>query len=256
MSIGFCVYDLTIDVDSALLAFAQIVDYLGLSDERVLVDAPDRSPRTRMPLDRLGSLDSLFSRLKEFSFEVVSGEPLEATLHNAAPYVSYSRIVSRDSMTIFSPQQTKLRDFAERFMGEVPGKYGFGMDWDRPGSFYGYCHGFDDFRSMGGKVYGTSDAGRWGRLYLQQYSTVFDEPLIRDIYPVNLVTNAQLDRETREGTVRDLILNHRDWGGITQLADNWFLWCVLPGEIDNVRGAFESRGLLKNNVSGFFRQTS
>jgi hypothetical protein len=246
MSLAFCIYDLTIDVDGALKVFAQTVDYLGLSNERVDVTAPERSPSTRMPLGLLGSVNALFSGMKEFSFDVISGEPLAAQLHNAAPYVDYRRVVGRDSLTVFSPQQADLKDFAERFIGGVPGKYGFGMDWNRPGSFAGYAHGFGDYESRGRKLLGPSDAGRWGQLYLQRRSTVFAQPIIRDIYPVNLLTNAQLDRETREGTVRDLILAHEHWGGIARLADNWFMWCVPAGEIGDVRGAFESRGLLTN----------
>jgi len=83
---------------------------------------------------------------------------------------------------------------------------------------------------------------------------MFDHGLIRDIYPVNLFTNTQLDRPTRGGRVRDLILGHKEWGKITKLADNWFLWRVPPGEVDNARDAFEARNLLQNNVSGFYRQ--
>ncbi|HEX4158049.1 MAG TPA: hypothetical protein VHY79_06210 [Rhizomicrobium sp.] len=54
--------------------------------------------------------------------------------------------------------------------------------------------------------------------------------------------------------MRDLVREHKEWGKITELADNWFLWCVPPGEIDAARDAFESRNLLQNNPSGFFRQ--
>jgi len=128
MSLGFCVYSLTVDVEPALKAFAQIVDRLGLSNERVEVKAPEHSPRTRMPLDRLGSINSLFSDIKQFCFEVISGEPIAATLENAAPYVCYMRTLSRDSLTFFSPLQLNLQNFAERLLDGVPGKYGFGMD--------------------------------------------------------------------------------------------------------------------------------
>jgi hypothetical protein len=248
MSLAFCVYDLTVDVDGALNVFAKIVDHLGLSEERVIVEGPKHSSPTRMPIDRFGPVNSLFSGMRQFSFAVYSGEPLEATLHNAAPYVEYSRVVSHDSLTVFSPQQVDLRDFAERFMGGVPGKYGFGMDWNRPGSFAGYAYGIEDFESTGGDFFGTSDAGRWGNLYLPNMSRLFDRPIIRDIYPVNLLTNAQLDRETRDGTVRDLILGHKDWGEVAPLADNWFLWWVPSREIDAVREDFQSRGLLENRV--------
>ena len=243
MSLAFCVYDLTIGVEGALNAFAQIVDYLGLSNERVWVKGQKSRPR-RLRIDRLEPVDPLFSGMSAFSFAAISGEPLEATLHNAAPYVDYMRVVGRDSLTVFSPQLADLREFAESFIGGVPGKYGFGMDWSRPGSFSGYAHGIGDFEATGGDLLGTSDAGRWGNLYLPERSTLFDKPIIRDIYPVNLLTTAHLDRETHDGTVWDLIHGHKDWGDVTPLADNWFMWWVPSSAIDSVREAFRSRGLL------------
>jgi hypothetical protein len=253
MSLAFCVYDLIIDVDGALDTFARIVDFLGLSGKRVRVRAEKkRLPRIR--LDQLESLNQLFSEVKSFSFEVVSGEPLETTLHNEGQYVSYTRVVERDTLMVFSPERTDFFDFAERFMGGAPGKYGFGMNWTKPGSFYGYCKGFEDFRSMGNKIDGESDAGRWGELFLPWRSTLFERPIIRDIYPVNLLTNAHLDRKADDGTVRDLIGGHKEWGGITKLVDDWFMWCVPASEIDAARDAFESRGLLKNNREGFLHQ--
>jgi hypothetical protein len=253
MPLAFCVYHLTLDVENALQTFAQIAVYLGLSNERVRVSA-EHSPSTRMALDRLRSATSLFSGLKSFSLEAAAGKPNEATMYNAAPYISYIGGARPGSMTVFSPQQADLRNFAERFLTDVPGKYGFGIDWNRPGSFCGYANGFNDLRATGGNLRGNSDAGRWGTLYLQKHATVFDQPLIRDIYPVNLLTTAHLDREAGDGTVRDLIREHRAWGKITRLADNWFLWSVPSGEIDAARDAFESRNLLQNNPSGFFRQ--
>lgn len=245
MSLAFCIYDLTTDVDATLHAFARIVDGLGLSNERIRVRGPKVRPR-RLRLDRLQPVDPLFSGMKQFSFEAFGGEPLEATLHNAAQYVMYKRLVGCDSLIAYSPQQADLRDFAERFLGDVPGKYGFGMDWNRPGSFEGYAYGFEDLQSRGGNFFGQSDAGRWGSLYMPVFDTLFDQPIIRDIYPVNLLTNAQLDLVTHEGTVRDLISAHENWGGVTQLADNWFMWCVPSSEIEGVREIFQSRGLLKN----------
>ncbi|HEY3639295.1 MAG TPA: hypothetical protein VGK90_14195 [Rhizomicrobium sp.] len=252
MALAFCVYHLTADVEAALQTFAQIVDYLGLSGERVRVKA-EHSPGTRMALDRLGSANSLFSGMKKFIFEVASGNSLKATHNNAAPYIIYQRTAELDTMTIFSPQHTDLRSFAETFLGGVPGKYGFGIDWNMPGSFFGYAQGFEDLRSTGGDLMGESDAGGWGQFYLQNYTTAFNEPIIRDIYPVNLLTTAHLDREAGDVTVRDLISEHKEWGKITKLADNWFLWCVPSGEIDAARDAFQSRELLKNNPSGFFQ---
>lgn len=44
MSLAFSVYNLTIDVDGALHAFAQIVDHLGLSNERVRVTGKNVRP--------------------------------------------------------------------------------------------------------------------------------------------------------------------------------------------------------------------
>jgi hypothetical protein len=247
MSLAFRVYDLTVDVEGALNAFAQIVDHLGLSKERVLVDGPASERRTQLPIDRLGSINSLFTGMSEFTFSVTSGEPLAATLENAAPYVCYLRAANHDSITVFSPRQADLRDFAERFMGGVPGKYGFGMDWTRPGSFCGYAIGFDDFNSLGGNLLGESEAGRWGGIYLYGEPTLlFDRGYFRDIYPVNLLTTAHLNRETRDGTVRDLILGHKNWGEVTPLAANWFLWWVPSSEIDNAREGFRSRGLIEN----------
>ncbi len=149
-------------------------------------------------------------------------------------------------MTVYSPQHADLRDFAERFIRDVPGKYGFGMDWSGPGCFWGYAHGFDDFKSTGGDLLGESAAGRWGVLYLQSESNLFDQARLRGIYPVNLVTTAYLNRETPDGTLRDLILGHEDWGEISSLADNWFMWCVPWSEVGKVRREFELRGLLEN----------
>jgi hypothetical protein len=254
MSLGFRIYHIVVDVDAALHAFVRIVDRLGLSGERVVVEAPKHIRRKRAAIDRLDSFNTLFSGLDAFSFESISSLSVDPVASNDAPHVTYRRGHGRDQMTIFSPEQANLCDFAKRFLCDIPGKYGFGMDWNRPGSFYGYTAGIEDFESAGRTFFGTSDAGRWGTLYLQNYSTVFDEPLIRDIYPVNLLTTAHLDREAGDGTVRDLILAHREWGGINKLADDWFLWCVPAGEIDAARDAFEARGLLKNNPAGFFRQ--
>jgi hypothetical protein len=151
---------------------------------------------------------------------------------------------NRDSMTVFSRQQANLRDFAIRFLRDLPAKYGFGIDWNRPGSFFGFSHGFDDFKSVGGNPLGTSEAGRWGVLYLQS-EPFFHRGYFRDVYPVNLLTTAHLNRETREDTVRDLVLGHKNWGQVTPLVDNWFMWCVPLHEIDKVRREFESRGLLE-----------
>lgn len=253
MSLAFSIYHLTVDVDDALQTFAQIADYLGLSDERVRVHA-EHSPTTRMPLARLVSVNSLFSGMTRFTIAVSSGDPIKATYYNAAPYINYIRTANLASMTIFSHQPADLQTFAERFLSGLPGKYGFGLNWNRPGSYFGYSQGFEDLRATGGNLTGTSDAGRWGTLFLQKYSTVFDQPLIRDIYPVNLLTTAHLDRDAGDGTVQDLIRQHKEWGKIARLADNWFLWCVPAGEIDVARDVFESRGLLKNNPSGFYRQ--
>jgi hypothetical protein len=254
MSLGFCIYHMVVDVDTALNAFVKIVDRLGLSGERVVVEAPKRIRRKRMAIDRLESFNSIFSELDAFSFESISSLSPDAVASNDAPHVTYRRGTGLDQMMIFSPEQADLCNFAKQFLRDIPGKYGFGMDWNRPGSFFGYTAGIDDFESLGRRFFGISDAGRWGTLYLQNYSTVFDEPIIRDIYPVNLLTTAHLDREACDGTVRDLVREHKEWGEITKLAEDWFLWCVPASEIDAARNAFESRGLLKNNPSGFFRQ--
>jgi hypothetical protein len=254
MSLGFRIYHLLVEVDVALHAFVQIADHLGLSGERVVVEAPKHIRRKRSHMDRLGSFNSLFSGLNAFSFEAISGGRLEDSGSNVVSHVTYLRAAGLDTMTIFTPEQEDLCDFAKRFLRDIPGKYGFGMDWNRPGSFYGYTAGIEDTASAGGIINGTSDAGRWGELYLQNYSTVFDKPLIRDIYPVNLLTNAHLDRDVGGGTVRALISGHAEWGQVTELADNWFMWCVPPNEIENARDAFEARNLLLNNPSGFFRQ--
>jgi len=253
MALAFCVYHLTADVETALQTFAQIADFIGLSGEPVQISS-EHTPSRRMALDRLGSVNSQFSGLKSFSLEVSSGDSIKATQLNAAPYIICVWGAHRGTMTVFSPQQTGLGNFAQRFLCSAPGKYGFGIDWTGPGSFCGYANGFGDLRASGGSLTGTSDAGRWGQLYLWNYSTIFDEPLIRDIYPVNLLTEAHLEREAGDGTVRDLIREHKEWGGMTKLADDWFLWCVPAGEIDAARDAFEARGLLRNNPSGFFRQ--
>jgi hypothetical protein len=246
MSLGFCVYDLTIGIEDALNAFTRIADHLGLSNERVLVGAQGNTWLKPLPLGRLDKIDSLLSGLEEFSFSITTGDPYTAILSNSERYLSYARGGNGDRITVFSPQHGDLRDFAERFMRDVPGKYGFGMDWRGPGCFCGYAYGFEDSKSTGGDPFGESAAGRWGVLYLQSESNLFDQARLRGIYPVNLLTTTYLNRETRDGTVRDMILRHKDWGGITPLAENWFMWWVPLSEVEKVRREFESNGLLEN----------
>jgi hypothetical protein len=247
MSAAICVYDLTIGVEATLDAFTQIAHHLGLSAERVLINAQGHKWLRRMPIGRSDSIDSFFSELNDFGFTATPGDDIDAVnaamLLNCASYVSYTRAANRDSLTVFSQQLGEQRDFCERFIRGVPAKYGFGMDWNKPGSFFGYSHGFDDFNSVGGNLLGESDAGRWGVQYLQS-DPFFDKGYFRDIYPVNLLTVAHLNRETGDGAVRDLILGNKDWGEVTPLADDWFMWWVPLDEIEKVRSDFKSRRLL------------
>lgn len=191
-------------------------------------------------------MGELFSGMYEYSFDVASGDRNAAALKNCAPYVSYLRAADRDSIIVFSPRQSDLQDFAGRFLRDTPGKYGFGMDWNRPGSFFAYVYGFGDTLSRARTLLDGPEPPGWGELYLQSEPTLFDEGLFRAIYPVNLLTTAHLTRETGSGTAQELILSRADWGGITQLADDWFLWCVPLSEIDYARREFESRGLIQN----------
>ncbi|MGD0193185.1 MAG: hypothetical protein ABSD74_20815 [Rhizomicrobium sp.] len=245
MSLAFCVYNLAIEVVGALNVFTQIADHLGLADQRVMVGALERKWSRRLPLDLSDSTNSLFSAMDNFAFTIAFGDQNAAMLRNSAAYVSYMRLAGRDSMSLFSPQQADLRDFAERFMPGLPAKYGFGTDWSRPGSFCGYVHGFEDSRSLGGDHLGQSQAGRWGELFDSE-PAFFDQGRFRDVYSVNLLTSAHLNHKTRDGTVRDLILEHADWGVIRPLADNWFMWWVPPEGIEQARSEFLSRGLLEN----------
>ncbi len=250
MSLAFCAYNLTAGVGNALDAFTRIADHLDLSNERVVVQAGTRRWSRRFPLGRLDVLASIFSGTDDFSFTATRGDDINALnaamYSNSASYVSYIRTPNRDSMTVYSRQQGDVRDLAERLMCRVPAKYGFGMAWSGSGSFFGYAHGFGDAGSRTGNLLGESETGRWGVVYLQSDPGLFDHGLFRSVYPVNLLTTAHLNRETRGGTVHDLILAHGNWGGITQLADNWFMWWVPLSEINSVREEFAARGLLED----------
>jgi hypothetical protein len=243
MSLAFCAYELEIGVEDIIDSFIRIAGHLGLSDKQVAVRNTEEDQWWEVTLDQLDQAKPHFVGETNYALDLAGGDLNKAQLRNSASYVSYLRTPFGDSMAVLSRQPEDLGKFAEGFMLGLPAKYGFGLDWSRLSSFLGYVHGLEDIHSLGGFL-GESEVGRWGKLQKSE-PAFFQQGRFRDIYPVNLLTNAHLDRETPDGTVRDLILEHKNWGGITPLAANWFMWQVPSDEIGDVKIRFEAKGLLE-----------
>jgi hypothetical protein len=247
MSLAVCLYDLVASTEKIVASVGQIADLLDLSNGFVQLEASDGSFTKRLPFARFSFVSAIVSKLENYTISIAKNDLDETMLSNVGSYVTYSRLEGRGSCVFFATRRTSAdldRGLEDNgILSVLRAKYGFGTDWNCAASFWAYACGFQDVASLEAGLLGVTPAGRWGLLYRSE-PAIFDEGHFRDIYPLNFLTSAHLRRKIPGGAVRDLISKNEKWGSITELTEDWFLWRVVPGALEEVKGEFESRKLL------------
>lgn len=70
------------------------------------------------------------------------------------------------------------------------------------------------------------------------------EGLLRDIYPINILTTPHLQREISGQKLRDWIENGAGRGYLQKIADHVSVWVLPPRNLPTVRNALARAGLL------------
>lgn len=73
---------------------------------------------------------------------------------------------------------------------------------------------------------------------------VYEQGLLRDVYPWNFLTDLQLGRQIDGKSLKQWIETHPEFGTLSAIADPMFLWQVADVQIVRVRSVLQNAGLV------------
>lgn len=122
------------------------------------------------------------------------------------------------------------------------------------GSRYGYCYQRDFDKgpilypsgTISGLDYGNPEGeliGQWGNKYCMPDGS-YKIGDLRDIYPMNVLCKAHLDRVVLGQRLEDWILQNLNHGTLTKFDNNLWAWWIEQDQIPSVREALKPTGII------------
>lgn len=188
-------------------------------------------------------------RLVKTGFKGHESLELAAVMPGAvAPLYEYEMICSIHrgmvtfvaSQSLVPPNRRSVIGLVREACGRLGGDYGYVYERKRTRGAALFpsgigMNGLDDAAALADAFWGGSIG-----------ATIWAEGVLRDVFPLNVLTQPQLDRKLGAKTLLDWIRSDRRRGTIDPLDDQRWLWEVDPGERRTVRRPLWDAGILFN----------